>query len=319
MNNSLNLNMEDLNRELEEIEARRKAVLEQLELANKVDAIAAELISSLTSALSELEKIQQEAIAKKVVQALHPYLPADFVTSSTSTTTTAQPEITTKRKRGELGSIEDFTGVVKLNERLGAKKEEDGSYTAFIGLDNRRSSKNNPVNVGVWKEYINQYHTNAIEVLENAGDLIKGAYLISAMGLTVRSVGMLSNLNFEQLPDSEENNTSSYKEPMALDENLQLLNTDAEQEPEVITEAIRETEPIEEIPNIDLSAYLPEELMGAKIRTSEYGTLMVGTLTRYVEGHSKPWVAVSPDMPVELWMPDGGFSILELPSELKAA
>lgn len=322
MTTNLNLNVmtqEQLAAKLAQIEADRAALIAQLEVVSKSDAIAAELIENIKVKLDELEGVALTSVVGKLAEFLQPY----GVTVTTTVQEVNTPAKAT-RKRGQVESVDSIPGLVKLSDRFGATKDGDSSYTVYIGVDNRRATKTSSNTTNAWTEYLKEEYSVGSETLENAGSLITGSYLVKASGLGLRHVATLANLNFAVEPNSEENDINAKKEGKHLDQNLQLVsakpevNTDADDEidtDELIQEEVMETEPVKVVPTHTEEAkpqlLQPEEYIGKTITTSAYGKEMMGVISGYYpERGDKCFSADLEGLPIDAWLPMGSFEVI---------
>lgn len=325
--NTINLSamtQTELSEQLAQIEAQRLALIAQLKVVGKADAIAAELIENIKVKLDELEGAALTSVVGKLAEFLQPY----GVTTTAKAEEVSTPAKAT-RKRGQVEEVGNIPGLVKLSDRFGATNDGDGSYTIYIGVDNRRATKTSNNTTNAWSDYLKEGYSVNTETLQNCGDgsSISGLYLVKASGLGQLHVASLANLNFSFEPNSAENLINADKDPKNLDENLQEVgsnnttaqtevNTDADEDEidtsELIREEVMETQPVKVVtPNTE--ALTPEEYIGKHITTSAYGKEMTGVVSGYYpERGEKCFSADLEGLPIDAWLPMGSFKVIEV-------
>lgn len=287
---------QELASNLKNIEEQRAALVTQLEKVQSASTVGNTIVEYIENQLKDLDEEVIQIVVKEIVKSLKPY----GVMSQGDVEGTTQKRTRKQKEEKEVTTIE---GMVVINERLGAKKQDDGNYSVYIGVDNKRSADKSASTTGKWQQYLKEEYGENSEVIENT-TVIAGKFLITAQDLLLSSVGDLANLDFTQSPDSEKNQVNGKKPPLALNADLSKIGS------ELITESIMEAETVGIIPNLSMSKadIIP---VGTKIRTQAYGKWMEGTITKFVpEDSAKPYRADLEGLPIEGHLPADAIELL---------
>jgi hypothetical protein len=194
---------QSLRKKLERLqEAKNRLTLEVLGVLGEVEKIdslgeiANQIISVFSSSTEELSVEEKKVVVKKVSEGIG---------------VEAKVKVGTSRQEGK-----EIEGLVKLNERLGAVKGEEG-YTAYVGVERARSKEKGEGTTGRWASFLKSEYGN-VDVTKNDVKGISGKFLIVIQNLTLPDLGALAMLNFKLSP---ENNQENMELPArSLDESL---------------------------------------------------------------------------------------------------
>lgn len=292
---------QELASNLKSIEEQREALVAQLEKVQSASSTGQELVEHIQAQLKDLDGEVIKIVVNEIVKSLKPYgvmMQSEVVKQKRT------------RKTKEDKTVTTIDGLVQIANRFGAKRDEDGDYTIYMGVDSKRSADKSVSTTGKWQQYLKEEYATNSEVIDNT-TAIAGKFLVVASEMDLIHVSELGKLSFANTPDSEENEFFKEKPPLELNADLSKIGS------ELITETIMETvsvltetEPVLTTPDLSTSKsdIIP---IGSKIRTKAYGKWMEGTITKYVpEDLAKPYRAELDGLPIEGHLPADAIELL---------